>query len=277
MKRALLIISILLTTSVAADVMRSVAPVGGGGGGTTLPVDDGTAVVKGSADPTKLLRFEADGFTTGTTRVVSVPNADFTMICPSCNNTYTTGTSIFSSSSAIALGTSGAVGGMIRTLTAQTPDSQGLITGTTSNAWLVIEEGDQAFDFAHAAATTPTIWIQSNNQVATEFTGYTWLGATPSRTTVTVDGATTFALASAYIVLACTGAETINTITGGKTGMILLLENTDTECTIADDENPTAADAIDLTGAANDVGAVAKVIALLYNGTHWLELYESDN
>jgi hypothetical protein len=47
-----------------------------GGGGTTLPVADTTAVVKGSADATKLLRFEADGLTTGTTRVVTPPDAD---------------------------------------------------------------------------------------------------------------------------------------------------------------------------------------------------------
>lgn len=44
--------------------------------GDTLPIIDTTAVVKGSADATKLLRFEVDGFTTGTTRVVTPPNAD---------------------------------------------------------------------------------------------------------------------------------------------------------------------------------------------------------
>lgn len=98
-----------------------------------------------------------------------------------------------------------------------------------------------------------------------------------NRPTVTVDGATTFAASASYVVLACTGPETISTITGGNPGMYLIIENTDTECTIADDNDPTASDAIDLTGSANDTGAVAKVIALIYNGTSWLELYESDN
>lgn len=99
-----------------------------------------------------------------------------------------------------------------------------------------------------------------------------------SGTTVTVDGATTFAVQTNYHVLACTGNETINTITGGVTGMVLYLENSDTECTIADDDTPTAADAIDLTGAATtDVGAAAKVLVLLYNGASWLEVGESDN
>lgn len=50
----------------------------GGSGGA--PFTDSTAIVKGSSDATKLLRFEVDGFTTGTTRVVTVPNADFTMV-----------------------------------------------------------------------------------------------------------------------------------------------------------------------------------------------------
>lgn len=47
------------------------------GGGN--PFDDGTAIIKGSADATKLLRIEVDGFTTGTTRVATFPNADITV------------------------------------------------------------------------------------------------------------------------------------------------------------------------------------------------------
>lgn len=50
-----------------------------GGGGSTLPVADTTAIVKGSADATKQVRFEVDGLTTGTTRVVTVPDADLTL------------------------------------------------------------------------------------------------------------------------------------------------------------------------------------------------------
>lgn len=99
-----------------------------------------------------------------------------------------------------------------------------------------------------------------------------------TREAKTVDAATTFAVTSSYVVLDCTGAETINTITGGVTGMRLLIENTDTDCTIADDDDPTAANAIDLTGTAtNDVGALKKVIELIYNGTDWAQTSESDN
>lgn len=46
---------------------------------SVLPVVDTTAVVKGSVDATKLLRFEVDGFTTGVTRVLTAPNFDGTI------------------------------------------------------------------------------------------------------------------------------------------------------------------------------------------------------
>jgi hypothetical protein len=47
--------------------------------GTSLPVVDSTAVVKGSADATKLVRIEADVLTTGQTRVITMPDKDVTI------------------------------------------------------------------------------------------------------------------------------------------------------------------------------------------------------
>lgn len=46
----------------------------------SAPFADTQTIIKGSVDDTKLVRFEADGLTTGTTRVISVPDADFTMV-----------------------------------------------------------------------------------------------------------------------------------------------------------------------------------------------------
>ena len=108
-----------------------------------------------------------------------------------------------------------------------------------------------------------------------------FLKGTHPRVAVTVDAATTFAVSGrfgwAYVLLACTGAESIDTITGGTTGMLLFIEHTDTDCTLNDDADATAADALALTGAATDVGAVEKMLVLIYNGSYWLELAESDN
>jgi hypothetical protein len=53
--------------------------MGGSGSGDTLPIDDATAVVKGSSDPTKLVRIEADGLTGGATRVITMPDANTTL------------------------------------------------------------------------------------------------------------------------------------------------------------------------------------------------------
>lgn len=116
-----------------------------------------------------------------------------------------------------------------------------------------------------------------NIRLRTDANGYLLTTTITSLTTATVDAVTVFAVDTTYMVLACTGAETINTITGGVQGMLVYLENTDTDCTIADDETPTAANAVDLIGAANDVGAAKKIIVLMYNGNSWQQVSESDN
>lgn len=62
----------LVATATQAEAITAL------GGTPTAPFIDSTAIIKGSADATKLLRIEVDGFTTGTTRVMTPPNYDFT-------------------------------------------------------------------------------------------------------------------------------------------------------------------------------------------------------
>lgn len=250
------------------------SPFGSGDGASSVTFLDSVFRVQDNGDTTKQFAFQVSGVTAGNTRTATVPNTDFTMAGINIAQSWTAAQT-FGNDAKLSFGASG--GGFIFS-TNPTPDTVIMTTNNVANSFVVAETGDTTFDWAHANQTHPTIFIHSTNQSTTEFTGYTYLGATPSRNTVTVDTATTFAVTSAYVVLACTGAETINTITGGLTGMELILEHTDTECTIADDDDATAANAVDLTGAAtNDVGAVNKVIKLLYNGTYWLQMSESDN
>jgi len=68
--------------------------VDGGGGGDTLPIADTTAVVKGSVDATKLVRIEADGLTTGTTRVLTMPDKDITPAASGANSDITSMTGL---------------------------------------------------------------------------------------------------------------------------------------------------------------------------------------
>lgn len=57
-------------------------------GGSTLPVIDTTKIVKGSVDATKELRFEIDGFTTGTTNVLTPQDASYVIAGTNITNTF---------------------------------------------------------------------------------------------------------------------------------------------------------------------------------------------
>lgn len=156
--------------------------------------------------------------------------------------------------------------------------TDGPLTSALNLGVRVNENGHLMITTGSIGATDGPLTNFGNVALRTDENGYliTAVGS-QTKQSATVNGATTFALTSSYVVLACTDAETINTITGGKTGMELVIENSDTDCTIADDDDATAANAIDLTGSGNDTGAVAKVMTFLYNGTHWLQMSESDN
>ena len=87
-------------------------------------------------------------------------------------------------------------------------------------------------------------------------------------------GATSFFVASDYMVLTGGAAVTIATIEGGQEGQILTLQFTDTNVTITD----TATGALNtinlsaaFTSSANDT------LKLIYNGTSWLETSRSVN
>lgn len=60
-----------------------------GTGGSSLPVADTTAIVMGSSDPTKLLRFEVDGFSAGATRILTPPNQNATIAGLEVSQTFT--------------------------------------------------------------------------------------------------------------------------------------------------------------------------------------------
>ena len=52
----------------------------GAAGASTPPFADTTSLVEGSVDPTKEIRFEVDGLTTATIRVITPPDADITLV-----------------------------------------------------------------------------------------------------------------------------------------------------------------------------------------------------
>lgn len=52
------------------------------------PFTDTNTLIKGSADATKLMRFEVDGFTTGTTRILTPQNSDYIIAGTNIANTF---------------------------------------------------------------------------------------------------------------------------------------------------------------------------------------------
>lgn len=62
---------------------------------------------------------------------------------------------------------------------AETPDTLCLALGSTSNHVLIVERADAGFDFAHVAATDPTLFIHSRNQSTTQYLGLRHNGSDP--------------------------------------------------------------------------------------------------
>lgn len=96
-----------------------------------------------------------------------------------------------------------------------------------------------------------------------------------NRATFTIaSGATTFNVASDYMVLTGAAAVTIATIKGGREGQILTLQFTDANVTITDDATGSA-DTVNLSAAftstANDT------MQLIFNGVSWREISRSVN
>lgn len=66
----------LAATDVQEALNELQSELDGVGGGSSLPVSDATSIVEGSVDATKELRFEVDGLSTATTRVITMPDSD---------------------------------------------------------------------------------------------------------------------------------------------------------------------------------------------------------
>lgn len=134
---------------------------------------------------------------------------------------------------------------------------------------------------AHANALRADYLSQTDTSVqsiASDLTkGTTKAGRTVSAETLGV-GATTFAVTGEVMQITGDGAaNTVATITGGRTGQILILLFVDGNVTITDTDAHTA-NTVDLAGAAtNFVSADDTTLTLFFDGTSWYEIARSVN
>jgi len=108
---------------------------------------DTNPVVKGSADATKQVRFEVDGLTTATTRVLTVPDADMTLVGADTAQTLTNKTltgyteTVYALSGTVIDPANGTI--QTKTLSANTTfteslaDGQSVILGITAGAYSI--------------------------------------------------------------------------------------------------------------------------------------------
>ena len=139
-------------TPIPDSSVGDVADAGGGGG--SLPVTDTSSIAEGSSDATKEVRFEVDGISTGTVRVLTMPdfNVDLGAIADaSVSDTLTA--SIFKGSgtttNAVDLATA-EVSGLLPVANAGTgsapsTDDQVLVSSSsTAAAWKTLPDSDGA-------------------------------------------------------------------------------------------------------------------------------------
>lgn len=134
-------------SAVAADASADAAAASAAVAASAAAFLDTNPVVKGSADATKQVRFEVDGLTTATTRVLTVPDADLTLVGTGTAQTLTNKTltgyteTVYALAGTVIDPANGTV--QIKTLSGNTTfteslaDGQSVMLGITAGAYSV--------------------------------------------------------------------------------------------------------------------------------------------
>lgn len=126
------------------------------GGGSSPPFVDTTALVMGSADPTKLLRFEVDGFTAATTRVLTPQNSDYTIAGINIEQTFTANQHI-GALNVLDLNTDGSIYAATGGFTVAANGDVGIVSQVTLGAAGVWSDVGGVFNFAGEVIISPVI------------------------------------------------------------------------------------------------------------------------
>ena len=151
------------TTMVGTDVAQALSNKTIGQT-NVIDIADNAFTVSGSSDGTKKLAFEVDGFTTATTRTVTVPNASFTMVGADTtqtltNKTYdTAGAGNSFSINGVAVTANTGTGAVARaTSPAFTTPDIGVATGTSLAATGLIKSSSATAGIGYATGAGSTV------------------------------------------------------------------------------------------------------------------------
>lgn len=188
---------------------------------------DTSPVVKGSADATKQIRFEVDGLTTATTRVLTVPDADLTLVGVDTAQTLTNKTLTSPTLTSPALGTPAS--GDLSSCTADGTNAVGFrhIPQISQSAAYTLVLADAGKHILHPSAdTTARIFtIPANASVAFP------IGTAITFVNQNAGGAITIAITTDTMRLA--GAGTTGSRTLAANGIATALKLTATEWIIS--------------------------------------------
>lgn len=205
------------------------------GGGSSPPFDDqATALVKGSVDPTKLLRFEVDGFTTGTTRVLTPQDADYIIAGTNIFNSFSV-QQTFNEDAGILIGSMALTDpGALGTLVIDNGSVQisngrlGVSATPHASRLLTIGGAGQIHDNIELTIyPTTTLLVEGKaviNQSLVVYGGFTTVALSPAQ--ITADQNDYNVGNSSFIRLSSDASRTITGIDQGSNGKHLILVNT---------------------------------------------------
>lgn len=178
-----------------------------GTGGSSLPVVDTTAIVMGSSDPTKLLRFEVDGFSAGATRILTPPNQNATIAGLEVAQTFIANQTM---SAHVAIGADATISSTVLVISETITDSSSTDTLTIAgmNVNLEVRPSSDASQTNYRAAEFFAITLDGDNQPINVLNGFVALAEHDAGGTVSTVVAGLEAYSLAY------GSGNIVTMTG---------------------------------------------------------------
>lgn len=134
--------------------------------------------------------------------------------------------------------------------TVQTPDTYYFSTDPLGNSLIIAEGADSGFDFAHAQATDPTLFIHSHNQNTTQWLGLYHNGVNGFVESGVASNGVVFRAAGVNIAAANANENSLRVINNGMIGFTADVTSTAPNALFAFDAAAAIQMGVDVNGAA---------------------------